>query len=255
MELRQYWHVLVRRRKVVLYTLLIVAILAGLLEAYSYYNGKYLGSMRIGLQMQPDIIKGATFDPYSAADNNTDTVEHDLQNYTGTTDYFKAISYELSHGYTQMVNGTPHHYTYTTHKDYKAIRNQPLKVFPADSGHSIIIQWQGATQTDSTEVVRAAAHQLINYVPIYHDTLRPGSPAIRTSYVEQPVATKQGLSKSVANWLLRVALGLVAGIILAYLFEYLDDTVQDETDVKHWLGVPALAVIPGGRQATRTRSA
>ena len=60
---------------------------------------------------------------------------------------------------------------------------------------------------------------------------------------------------TVANFLLRLALGLVAGIIVAYLFEYLDDTVQDEADVQRWVGVPTLAVIPGGRQARRARSA
>ena len=46
-----------------------------------------------------------------------------------------------------------------------------------------------------------------------------------------------------------------AGVILAYVWEYLDPTIQDEADAQRWLGAPTLAVIPGGSRARRTRSA
>jgi capsular polysaccharide biosynthesis protein len=73
--------------------------------------------------------------------------------------------------------------------------------------------------------------------------------------IDPPTAQRISLTKPLADVVLRMVLGLVAGIIVAFLFEYLDDTVQDEADVQRWMGLPTLAVIPGGRQAGRARSA
>ena len=46
------------------------------------------------------------------------------------------------------------------------------------------------------------------------------------------------------NLLLGLVLGLMAGIGLAFLLDYLDDTVKDADDVKHRLGLPVLGIIP-----------
>jgi capsular polysaccharide biosynthesis protein len=80
----------------------------------------------------------------------------------------------------------------------------------------------------------------------------PNTPAIDTVAVDPPKAQLVALGTPLADFLLRAALGLVAGLILAYLFEYLDDTVQDEADVEYWLGLPTLAVIPGRRSRLRS---
>ena len=73
MELRQYWRVLVRRRAVVRNTFLLVALLAVLSVGYSYYNGRYVGKAKIGVQVQPNTqIKGAVVD-YKAASREAAT--------------------------------------------------------------------------------------------------------------------------------------------------------------------------------------
>ena len=99
-----------------------------------------------------------------------------------------------------------------------------------------------------------AFDRLRAWVQVYHKTVLPNTPAIDTVAVDPPKAQLVALSTPLADFLLRAALGLVAGLILAYLFEYLDDTVQDEADVQYWLGLPTLAVIPG-RRRSRLRSA
>lgn len=244
MELRQYWHVLVRRRTVILYTFLVVAVLALITVGYSYYGSRYLGQTQIGIQMQQNPLlsgKGTVIDPQQTAYQNTGPVEDALTNYAGSVHYFTLVSQELRNKY--HIN-----------MDERAI-GQGLKVFEANSGHSIFIQWPSSSETKATQIVAAAGDQLIDYIPVYHDTLLPNSPRIDHSYVDPPTTKRVGLTSPLAQFLIRAALGIVAGIILAFLFEYLDDTVQDESDVRHWLGVPALAVIPGGRQSTRTRSA
>ena len=53
MELRQYWHVLVRRRIALRNTFLLVALISLLMVAYSYYNSRYLGETQIGVQASP----------------------------------------------------------------------------------------------------------------------------------------------------------------------------------------------------------
>ena len=99
-------------------------------------------------------------------------------------------------------------------------------MFESSSGHSIFVEWPSSTEARATDIVAAAADQMVRYIPVYHDTLQPNSPPIKSSYVDPPTTKRVGLSKPVADFLLRLALGLVAGIVVAYLFEYLDDTVQ-----------------------------
>ena len=241
MELRHYWRVLIRRRIVLRNTFLLVAFLGLLNVAYSYYGSQWKGETVIGVQVQQNLISHAVIDPQQAADANTGPVEDDLQNYAGTVQYFQLVSNELAH-------------TYGIHMDWKTVGSS-LQVFASTNGHSIHIDSPNSNQTKATDIVAAAAHQLIAYVPIYHNELKPQSPGIRTAYVERPTARHNGLSKPAIDFLLRVALGVVAGIVLAYLFEYLDDSIQDAGDVEYWMHLPTLGVIPGGRQARRARSA
>jgi len=92
-------------------------------------------------------------------------------------------------------------------------------------------------------------------VPLYHARLQSHSPAIVTTVTDPANARRESLSKPVADVLLRLALGLVAGIILAYLLEYLDNTIKGEADVQQYLNVPVLGVIPPERPARRGRRA
>jgi capsular polysaccharide biosynthesis protein len=241
MELRQYWRILVRRRNVAIYTFLVVAILSGLFSAYTYYTSQWLGQTILGVQMQPLIIRGAVFDPQAAADGTSVNVEADLANYATTIDYFKAISAELKSG------------GFHTHMDYRSIQ-KGLKVFKTTDGHGIIIEWPSAQTQQSSDLVTAAAMMLKAYVPTYHRLFRPTAPAINVNYVQVPVAVHQSLGKLAQDLALRLAIGIIAAIVLAYLFEYLDTKVQDEADVQRWMGLPTLAVIPGG-QVRRLRSA
>jgi len=82
-----------------------------------------------------------------------------------------------------------------------------------------------------------------------------GFPPIKSIVTDPPTTQRVSFSKPIIDVLLRVVIGLVAGIILAYLFEYLDDTLQDEHDVRQWMDLPTLAVIPGGQASRRARSA
>jgi len=246
-ELRYYWRVLARRRNVIRNTFLVVAILGLLTVAYGYYNAQYVGETKLALAVQknPD-SRASVVDPNAAAFQNTDQVINALVQHAGTTDYFKAVSAELKQ-------------KYGINMDYKAVgqtlSSSPGGVFRSGEAHDIIVQAPGASERKVTDIVTAAEEQLRAYVPVYHDQLNPALPLIKVTLDEQPIGKHVSLTKPLIDFVLRLAIGLVAGIILAYLFEYLDDTLQDEHDVQQWMHLPTLAVIPGGRPPRRARSA
>ena len=179
MELRQYWHVLVRRRVALRNTFLLVAVLSLAMVAYSYYNSRYLGATQIGLQVQPNPVlnsKGAVIDAQQAANTNTGAVEDAMANYAGSERYFKLISQELKAKYGIRL-------------DYRSV-GQGLKVFESSTGHSLFIEWPSSTEARATEIVAAAGDQLVSYIPFYHNTLQPSSPPIRYSYVDPPTTKR-----------------------------------------------------------------
>ncbi|MGH2345835.1 MAG: hypothetical protein ACRDG4_11455, partial [Chloroflexota bacterium] len=55
-------------------------------------------------------------------------------------------------------------------------------------------------------------------------------------------------SKLILGWLIKSLVGLVLGLALAFLWEYLDESIHDEQDVRNWMHVPTLGVIPGGKR-------
>lgn len=55
----------------------------------------------------------------------------------------------------------------------------------------------------------------------------------------KPVSPKKGL-----NLLLALLVGLVAGVSLAFFYEYLDNTIKDPDDIKHYLNAPYLGAVP-----------
>jgi capsular polysaccharide biosynthesis protein len=239
MELRHYWRVLARRQAVVRNTFLLVALLSLLSVGYSYYNGRYLASAKIGVQVQPNNkIRSPVVDPQQAANVNTDNVLGDLTTYASGRVYFESVAAVLRHRY---------HFT----MDWKTLQ-QGMKIYPVPDSHMIYVELSGSNEAKVRDIVTAAVDRLRAWVQVYHATLLPNTPPIDTTAVDPPNARRVGLSRPLADFLLRAALGLVAGLILAYLFEYLDDTVQDEADVQYWLGLPTLAVIPARRSRLRS---
>jgi|GEM_PF-1203677 len=51
-------------------------------------------------------------------------------------------------------------------------------------------------------------------------------------------------SKEITNAVIRIVMGLVAALALAFLFEYLDTSIRDERDAKRVLEMPVLGTIP-----------
>lgn len=243
MELRHYWQILGRRANVVRNTMLVVALLSIASVAYSFYGAQYKALSVFDVQMlAAKYSPSAVIDPQAAANGNSGPVLSDLGTYAGQFDYFKAISRALAKA--------PYHLTIP----YKSVA-QGLKVFRSNDSNSMNIAWYDSSGNKATMIVAAATTVLRDYIPTLHRQKYPTAPKIVTNLVQHADAERQSFTKPITDILLRVAAGLVAAIVLAFLFEYLDDTMHDESDVSQWLGVSTLSVIPGGRGVRKTRTA
>ncbi len=241
MELKHYWGVLVRRRNVIRNVTLLAILLSVVSIGFTYVTSQWKGRATILLHMQREkpTTQQLLYDTTAAANANTGEVVTEVQLYTEGLPYLKAVSAGLK------KIGIDY--------DYRAV-SQNLGVTRASDGNTLIVNWSGADKDKVTRIVGVAGDLILKYVPVYQHTFEPSAPLVKADYVNHPDADREGLTKVAGNVFLRIAVGVVAALVLAFLFEYLDDKVYDESDVEHWLGVPALAVIPGGR-AARPRSA
>jgi len=241
MELRHYWGVLVRRRNVIRNVTLLAILLSVVSVGFTYVTSQWKGAATIEFQVHREkpTTQQLLYDTTAAANADTGKVVTEVQLYTTGLPYLKAVSAALG------KIGIDY--------DYRAV-DQNLGVTRASDGNTLIVNWSGSDQGKVTRIVGVAGKLLLDYVPVYQRTFEPGFPGVTAAYANPPDADRLGVTKVVGNVFLRIAVGVVAALVLAFLFEYLDDKIYDETDVEHWLGAPTLAVIPGGR-AARPRSA
>jgi capsular polysaccharide biosynthesis protein len=59
-----------------------------------------------------------------------------------------------------------------------------------------------------------------------------------------PDTIKSSTSKDLINAVVRVVVGLAAAVALAFLLEYMDNSVRDERDAERVLGMPVIGTIP-----------
>jgi capsular polysaccharide biosynthesis protein len=69
----------------------------------------------------------------------------------------------------------------------------------------------------------------------------------------QEATTGASRSRSLVDLGLRGVLGLLAGLALAFLIDYLDDTFRARADVERALGLPVLGEVPVGSSGARQR--
>lgn len=241
MELRQYWRILVRRRNVLRNTFLLAILVALVTTGYSSYNSFWRAGASIDMQVQPQpkAVTDSVVDPTLAAHQSTDQVVLAVSLYATTKEFLKALSDGIK----------PYGYNI----DWQAL-GQGLDVHTSKS-HVIDISWSSSDEGEAKSIVTVAANLLLAYVPVWQKDALPHSPPIQRFIFDPPATQRLHITKALSDFGMKLAVGLVAGLILVYLFEYLDVTVQDEADAQRWLGYPTLAVIPGATKTRRTRSA
>ncbi len=136
---------------------------------------------------------------------------------------------------------------YGIHKGWQDIQ-AVLEVFPAARNH-IYFRVTGSPVDDATnlKIVQTAAQWVLNYVNNDYHTLYPNQAQPRARIFDPLYLEKAAhLTKQISGLVVRIVGGIVLGLVLAFLWEYLDQYTHDERDVERLLGTRSLSVIPLG---------
>ena len=229
MELRQYWRIIWRRWWLIAALLIIVLIVS--LIAYEEPAPTYQVTMRFAIGVEGD-------EPVSALSGE------------GRSDAWLASEY-LADDLSVVLKGG----------DFAARIGQlvgfdvPAGTIFATREHRIMtvsITWRDRDQVQAiAEAVGAAVEDGgAEYFPQLVGV------QARAVLIDGPGIDLTGRSlKDKLDLPLRLIVALVAGVALAFLWDYLDDTVRDRTELES-LGVPVLGEIPGeSRRWRRTKQA
>ncbi len=100
-------------------------------------------------------------------------------------------------------------------------------------------------------IVQAAAHALVTHPSDFIQTKDQVEfsildlPRVRDGKIVSELKSDRG--KKLTNAVLTIILGLLAGIVLAFLLDYLDDRIRDSRDAQRQLGLPVISVPMKGK--------
>ena len=232
MELRRYWEILWRRWPVVLAVPLLVA--AGSLALFLNRPVTYTAKARVQLTLIPQQTEAGDFFRYDnyytylateyAADDLVEvlsggvfledvarTLQQDHPNERITVEDIRgALDVSRKHRVLDIA-ATSHHRAgavWVAEAVLKTLQQDPARYFS-----------RGGSE------VRLEAAPLV---------------------IERPISARSNRIRSLFNIAVQTLLGLIAGVGLAFLLEYLDDTLRGAEAASGALGLPVLGQIPGG---------
>ncbi|MEO8287713.1 MAG: Wzz/FepE/Etk N-terminal domain-containing protein [Chloroflexota bacterium] len=267
MELRQYWNVIWKRKWLVLAIIVLAGILSSVLflTTKKYYQGRVMFITR--QEPTPDTAQQQyfIFDRYY----NWFGSEFLVDDYTNITqsDAFANSVLQTMHSANfsqQIIDDLNQKYILSTEPGQplaqlgkqdlddlnKAI--DKLKVsdiksnITSDRKHrELALTVKGSTGPLMKAIADAAAIVLTDakLKPIKGEMV--DDKAIFSQIDEiGPETMESNRNKELINAVIRVIMGIVAALALAFLLEYLDRSVRDEQDVKRVLDLPVLGAIP-----------
>jgi hypothetical protein len=241
MELRWYWRVLRRQWRIIWVTTALVALLAAIFSAYTFIGSSYKAVGTVEFYAQPARLGGtsANQNPQAIADASAFDARDTAKQYSETIPYFKSLAASMKSVYGRSM-------------DWRTI-SANFGATPA-GGRQMDFEYTGSNSTLDAEVVTVAIERIEkDFLPAYAaETYAPANSLVTTYPVQMRLlAPVDGKSASkttaVTGWLLKAAVGLILGIALAFLWEYIDESIHDEQDVRTWMHTPTLGVIPGGK--------
>jgi capsular polysaccharide biosynthesis protein len=254
MELRQYWDVIWRRRWLVL----AIIVLVGLFSAYSFFTTPRTYELETVYTVRY---------PQTAADGDNGTTVTPLPivfNYEGYY-YYLSSEYQVD-DFTQIVKTDafadavlkvmqerlsnnqvgdlvdPAKYR----SDLQKLRPQEVvQILGADRRHRELRIFTEAPTRDLAKNLMDAAGVVLTearYQPVrgqFEDTPIFGQMDLVTYE-----SIESSTSQEIINAAIRLVMGIVAAVALAFLLEYLDNSVRDERDARKVLDLPVIGAIP-----------
>jgi capsular polysaccharide biosynthesis protein len=224
MELREYWRILWRRWWLILGLVLLVLVISVIYRPQP--TPMYQATMRFTIGVSPETdSERITMDPLYSAYLASEYIADDFTEIVRSETFASDVSQRLTAQGISIPAGAIRGYT-VAEKQHRILSMQ--------------IVWPDEAQLRA--IAQAATETLEEENAKYFRQL--GSQGAEVFVIDSPTVVSLGVSlKDRLDVPIRVLLALVAGVGLAYLLHYLDDTVQDADDVEG-LGITTLGRIP-----------
>ena len=225
MELRAYWAILRRRWAAPILLPVLVALLSAVqLRPWQEPSPTYSVTMRMLVGVLP--LEGAdAYDPRYYAWMTSEYLVDDFTEVLGTEMFAKAINARLAEQGVSI----------------------PANLIRANANtgnqHRIIhltFTWHDGDALQA--IADATVAELEQNADAYFRQL--GTQDASVQLLDSPVVAQQGQSaRERVEWPLRILLAVVAGLVLAFLREYLDDTVRRREQLEE-MDLPVLIAVP-----------
>jgi len=224
MELRQYWKIL-RRRWWIIVGLALVA-LAGSIVFRSHPTAMYQATMRFTIGVAPESDRErVTMDPLYSAYLASEYIADDFTEILKSESFASDVSERLEGQGIVVSPGVIQGFT-VAEKQHRILTMQ--------------ITWPDEVQLQA--IAQAARQALEEENAKYFTQL--GSEGAQVFVIDSPRVASLGISlKDRLEIPIRVLLGFIAGLGLAFLVDYLDDTIREPEEVEV-LGISVLGQIP-----------
>ncbi|HMM42841.1 MAG TPA: hypothetical protein PKA95_13150 [Thermomicrobiales bacterium] len=125
-----------------------------------------------------------------------------------------------------------------------ASAGEVAQAIASDRTHRILtVQVSSSDQTRAVDLARAVAEELELDATAYLGLDALESTAL-IDIIERPNGAAPNTTRTMLLLALEVLAGIGAGVLIAFLVDYLDDTLRDSETLAATLGVPHLATVP-----------
>jgi capsular polysaccharide biosynthesis protein len=228
MELRQYWHIVWKR--VWIPALLFVVVLVVSLVLRRPTPVQYEASGRVLVDVPPlESVEGMGFDPRLTAPQATEYLVDDFTQFVSSQAVADAVSQRLADQGLQVPSGVIQSST-ASEQVHRVV--------------TIRVTW--GDPDEALSIVTAAVEVLKQDAPAYFGRLGLEQPQVTLFDGPGVSAVPPSLTERL-DLPVRLLLALLAGIALAFLLNYLDDSIRGRQELEG-MGIRVLAEVPRRRR-------
>jgi capsular polysaccharide biosynthesis protein len=228
MELRQYWHIVWKR--IWIPALLFVVVLVISLVLRSPTPVQYEASGRVLVDVPPlESVEGMGFDPRLTAPQATEYLVDDFTQFVSSQAVADAVSQRLADQGLQVPPGVIQSST-ASEQVHRVV--------------TIRVTW--GDPDEALSIVTAAVEVLKQDAPAYFGRLGLEQPQVTLFDGPGVSAVPPSLTERL-DLPVRLLLALLAGISLAFLLNYLDDSIRGRQELEG-MGIRVLAEVPRQRR-------
>jgi capsular polysaccharide biosynthesis protein len=228
MELRQYWHIVWKRIWIPALLLAVVLVVSLVLRRPT--SPQYQASGRVLVDVPPlEAVEGMGFDPRLTAPQATEYLVDDFTQFVSSQAVADAVSQRLAGQGIQVPPGVLQSST-ASEQIHRVV--------------TIRVTW--ADPNEALAILNAAVEVLMQEAPAYFGRLGLEQPQV-TLFDGPGVSPVPPTLSERLDLPVRLLLALLAGIALAFLLDYVDDSIRGRQDLEE-MEIQVLAEVPGRRR-------